>query len=131
MKNLSNERGSVTVWVAVLLGGMLLGFGGLVYDAAGAATLRSEIVDASWSLARTGANQVTQTSTGSAIDTAAAQTAINEAAARQWPELDVTTSITADQVTVTVSGSYQHRMLSVLGISNWDITASRTSTVET
>lgn len=127
---LADERGSVTVWVAVLLGFILIGFGGLVHDASGAATQRSEIIDAAWSLARTGASQTIATATGVVIEPTAAQAAIDTAAARQWPELSIRSTISADQVTVTVAGAYSPKLLSALGVGEWDLTASRTSNLE-
>jgi len=124
--NLRDERGSTTVWVAVLLGSMLVGFGGLVYDAGGAATTRSEINDAAWSLARTGASQL---ELNGSIDVAAAEAAINESASRQWPDMTITTTVGVDQVTVTINGTYTPQILSVVGVGPWDLTATRTSTL--
>ena len=122
-----DERGSMTVWVAVLLGAILVGFGGLVYDAAGAATHRSEIIDAAWSLARTGASETTSTGL---IDPDAAKSAVGEAAARQWPDLVVSTTASTTEVTITVNGTYAPQLLAVIGVGAWDLTASRTSTLE-
>ena len=50
-----DERGSVTVWIVVAIGGLLSLFTGLVYDAGNAANQRVEISDAAWALARTAA----------------------------------------------------------------------------
>lgn len=118
------------MWVAVLLGFMLVGFGGLVYDGSGAATTRSEIIDAAWSLARTGAAQTIAEGEGVVVNADAAHAAIEEAASRQWPEFEVRSTIAADGVTVTVTGSYEPVLLHLLGFDDWDLAATRSSDLE-
>ena len=126
----ASERGAMTVWVAVLLGFMLVGFGGLVYDGSGAATMRSEVIDAAWSLARTGAAQTVAETEGVVVDADAAHAAIEEAASRQWPEFEVQSTVGSDGVTVTVTGSYEPALLHLLGYDDWDLSATRSSDLE-
>ncbi len=123
----SNERGSMTLWFAILAGGLFVVFGGLVYDGMGAATRQSELIDASWSLARTGAAQSSFDGTSVVVDAAKVQFAIEEAAARQWPDLAIVTVVTDADVSVTVTDTFNTSILNAIGVENWELSATRTS----
>ncbi len=127
-----DERGSVTVWVVVAIGGLLSLFTGLVYDAGNAANQRVEISDAAWALARTAAAEVAPAGGGDfAIDESAARAAVTEVAAVQWPEFEWTLVVTDDQATVRVTGTYKTKILKAVGVNEWNFTADRTATTAT
>lgn len=123
----SSQRGAVTIWVAVLLGFMLIGFGGLVYDGAGMQTRRSELVNASWTLARAGLSETRAGLDGVEIDVDGALDLIHSTQSKYWPETDITVEVSGASITVNMSDRYQPKMLSSLGLERWDIDVSATA----
>lgn len=122
-----SERGAVTVWVIVVLGGVISIFAGLAYDAGNAANRHVEVADAAWALARTAATETIRTDAGLVINEPAARAAVTNLAANQWPDFTWTLVIVDDTATVRVTGDYPTRLLKTVGVSEWTFTADRTA----
>lgn len=122
------DRGSATGWA---LGTMLVGLllTGLVFDGAAAMTAKASALHTAQQAARAGADQLdlaTLRTTGQVqLDRAAA-----EAAAADWLEqvgAGGTVSATADQVTVTVTTTGSTVLLTVVGITTYQLSATATA----
>jgi|GEM_PF-3113097 len=127
---MNSERGSVTVWVIAVLGGLIAIFAGLAYDAGNAANRHVEVADAAWALARTAAAQTARADDGLSIDETEARNAVTQLAAEQWPDFTWILSVTGDTATVRVTGDYQTRILKAIGLSEWEFVADRTATAK-
>lgn len=122
-----DERGSVTAWFVIVVAAAIFGFGGLVYDGGRAVNRQAEIIDVAWVLANTASAEATLGSGGSyLINEPAARTAV-AAAAQQWPDLRWDLTVSADEATVTVYGTYQTKLLHHFGVSGWDYEGTRTA----
>lgn len=127
-----DERGSVTVWVIVVIGGILGLFAGLAYDGGNAVNTRAEIADAAWALARTAAAQtVTSPSGNIVINESDAMAAVAEVAEVRWPELQWVLAVNGDRAMVRVTGTYETKILHIVGVTEWEFESDRTAIVET
>jgi len=123
----TDERGAVTVWVLIVIGGLIGVFAGLAYDAGNAANRHVEVADAAWALARTAAAETARSDSGLVIDEDAARAAVSDLATNQWPDFTWSLVVFGDSATVRVTGDYRTRILKAVGVSEWSFTADRTA----
>lgn len=121
------NRGAVTVWVAVLLAVILVGFGGLVHDAASLNTERARASSTAWSLARVGVSQSGLSADGLGIDKSKAERAIERIADEKWPEYIVNIDVGSHEVSVQIEGSYQPKLLTKFGFDRWQYSVTRSA----
>lgn len=113
------ERGSVSLW-AVLAAFCMIIIVGIAVDLGGQAVAEQQARSVAFEAARSGGQQVNldQVARGgqAQTDPAQAATAANTYLANAGVSGSVT--VTADTVTVTVTGSYQCSFLSIIGINS-------------
>jgi len=123
------ERGAATVWVLMVVAIALAG-ASLLYDLGLAAVARSNAADAATSLARAGATEVDNGSSPF-VNTDEARDVIEVMANERWPDLDWDVIFTAEQVIVTVSGTYDARLAGpALGWTGTDYQVSSAAGVQ-
>lgn len=126
-QRIADERGSVVLWVVLLLAGTMIGLAALVYDGGRATTRQAEIIDVAWALAATAAAEASVNSSGVfVIDPVAAEDAV-ALSAMQWPDLTWVLVTEPTQATVTVRGTYETHMLNTVGVDEWEYEATRTA----
>lgn len=121
-----DERGSVTIWIAVSTF-VMMALVGLAVDLGGQVHTQQRAHDLAAQAARTGAEQVQAAPAiqgrYARIDTAAARVAAQEYLVAAG--VDGTVSVTGgDTINVSVTDSYQPRFLTFMGIKQLDVTGT-------
>lgn len=125
MSRARDERGQVTAMVAVLAVA-LLALGALVFDGGQILTARREANNLARQAARAGAQQldVAQARTGTfTLDAAAAETAARQYLADEGIT-PTSVRVTGDRVEVTITLTQPTPLLSILGISEREVSAT-------
>jgi len=120
-----DERGQATAMVAILAVA-LLGLGALIFDGGQILTARREANNLARQAARAGAQQldIAQARTGTfTLDAAAADTAAREYLAGEGVT-PTAVRVAGDRVEVTITLTQQTRLLSILGISKREVSAT-------
>ena len=122
MSSQHRERGGATVFVMMLVGVALAG-AALSFDLGSAAVQRSAAADAATAIAKAGATELF-VSDATSVDSTRALAVMGELAEEQWPDLQWDAVITAQQVVVTVNGSYEAKLLDAFGWSGAEFEVS-------
>jgi len=125
MTRARDERGQATAMVAILAVA-LLALGGLIFDGGQILTARREANNLARQAARAGAQQldIAQARTGTfTLDAAAADTAAREYLGGEGIT-PTAVRVTGDRVEVTITLTQPTRLLSILGISEREVTAT-------
>jgi Flp pilus assembly protein TadG len=124
-----DERGSITVWMALASFAMIF-LVGLAVDLGGQVHAHERVHDVAAQAARTGGEEV-EGSTAIQGRSLAVSPAAARAAAQQYLDLagvDGTVTITGgDTLTVTVHDTYDPRFLGLIGINHLEVTGTATA----
>ena len=123
-----DERGMVAVWVSVSLVAFIMVIG-IGVDFAGHAAATQDARAVAAEAARAGGQHLTLDSGQARPDVHAAITAANTyAAASTWSSTAKVTG--GDSITVTTTGSYPTKFISIIGITSLPVSATGTATVK-